>query len=246
MKATKRASRVSPQGTIVRAALPSSVTASGVAAQNTPTWMERPRWGNAPKCLFKAKPADACASQRAILNDEPTVVEANKVGIITDSELRMYISNLAKYTKVFFEYLQVYFKYLQSTYEYLQSISQILVKYDDIDSESRISANVYDIQSKAVMSDAQPRSLVATQPRSPAASQPHSPAAPLPRCLAAPLPRCPAASLPRCLAALLPQTNIVAWFPTHVGGGWENQKHEKDLQICDMEHHKHRFMKTCL
>jgi len=135
----------------------------------------------------------------------------------------MYISNLAKYTKVYFEYLQVYFKYLQSTYEYLQSISQILVKYDDIDSESRISANVYDIQSKAVMFDAQPRSLVATQPRSPAASQPHSPAAPLPRCLAASLPRCPAASLPRCLAALLPRTNIVAWFPTHEGGGWENK-----------------------
>ena len=60
-----------------RAALPVSDKASQVAAQNTPTWMDRPRWGNAPKCLFKAKPADACASQRAILNDEPTVVEVN-------------------------------------------------------------------------------------------------------------------------------------------------------------------------
>ena len=48
------------------------------------------------------------------------------------------------------------------------------------------------------MSDAQPRSPVATQPRSPAAPQPHSPAAPLPRCPAASLPRCPAAPLPRC------------------------------------------------
>ena len=77
--------------------------------------MDRPRWGDAPKCLFKAKPADACASQRAILNDEPTVVEANKVGIITDSDT----------CNVYFKSCKVY----QSILQILASIFQILAKY---------------------------------------------------------------------------------------------------------------------
>ena len=42
--------------------------------------------GECTEVLIQAKPADACASQRAILNEEPTVVEANKVEFITDSK----------------------------------------------------------------------------------------------------------------------------------------------------------------
>ena len=68
--------------------------------------------GECTEVLIQAKPADACASQRAILNDEPTVVEANKVGITTDSEIAMYISNLQSILQIRASVFQILAKYI--------------------------------------------------------------------------------------------------------------------------------------